>query len=264
MHRAIAVLLDWAFDERGHTVVTWRANVGNWASRRVVWAAGFHFGPTVPRLLEQRGHRYDGWTGWIGADDSRCPKSRWLDVPELLTDTLRLRAWGDRDGDRLVEASNDSRLRRFIPHSPLPHTRAQVPPYLLRVQLAAADGSRLAWCVADRHTDEVLGNVALFDFDTHGSAQVGYWAHPKARGRGVLSEAVRLVADWALLAEPDGFGLRRLYLLTAVSNTASRRVAEHAGFCHVGTERASAPVGQDFEDNAVYDRLRANQGEYDR
>jgi [ribosomal protein S5]-alanine N-acetyltransferase len=255
MHRSLDLLLDWAFEERGLSVVAWRANVGNWASRRVVWATGFHFGPTVPRLLDQRGERRDAWTGWIGPDDSRRPKSRWLEVPELQTGAVRLRAWRADDADRIVEASNDARLRRFIPHSPLPHTQAQVPPYLLRVQQTSAEGSRLAWCVAARDTDEALGNVALFDFESDGSAQLGYWAHPRARGRGVLSAAARAVADWALTPAPRGFGLRRLYLFAATSNTASRRVAEQAGFVHVGTERAAAPVGTGHEDNAVYDRL---------
>ena len=253
--RATQLLLDWAFGERGHSVVTWRAPVGNWPSRRVAWAAGFQFGPTIPRMLIQRGERRDAWTGWICAGDSRRPKERWLEVPVLETETLRLRAWTEDDGDRLVEASNDPRLRRFIPHSPLPHTTAHVAAYLMRVRQAASEAKRLSWCVAERDTDEALGNIALFDFEADGSAQLGYWAHPKARGQGVLSQAARVVADWALAPEPAGFGLRRLYLFAAVSNAASRRVAEEAGFTHVGTERQAAPVGPGYEDNAVYDRL---------
>jgi RimJ/RimL family protein N-acetyltransferase len=253
--RATHLLLDWAFGERGHSVVTWRAPVGNWPSRRVAWAAGFQLGPTIPRMLVQRGERHDAWTGWICAGDSRSPKVRWLEVPVLETGTLRLRAWTDDDGDRLVEASNDPRLRRFIPHSPLPHSTAHVAAYLLRVHQAASEAKRLSWCVADRDTDEALGNIALFDFEADGSAQLGYWAHPKARGQGVLSQAARTVADWALAPEPTGFGLRRLYLFAAVSNAASRRVAEEAGFTHVGTERQAAPVGPGYDDNAVYDRL---------
>jgi len=255
MHAALNLLLDWGFGQRGFSCVTWRANVGNWASRRVAWATGFHFGPTVPRLLLQRGEVRDAWTGWIGADDTRRPTCRWLEPPVLETGGLRLRPWRERDAGRLVDASNDPRLRRYIPHSPLPHTRADVPAYLLRVALAASEGTRMAWCVADRDTDDALGNVALFEFAPDGSAQVGYWAHPAARGRGVLSRATRLAADWALAAEPRGLGLRRLYLLTAVSNTASRRVAEQSGFVHVGTERSAAPVAGGYDDNAVYDRL---------
>jgi RimJ/RimL family protein N-acetyltransferase len=255
MHRAVGVLLDWAFAERGYTVVTWRAQVGNWPSRRVAWAAGFRFGPTVPELLEQRGRRRDAWTAWIHAGDDRRPKSRWLQVPVLTAGDLRLRAWQEGDGDRLVDAANDARLRRYIPRTPLPMTAADVAAYLLRVRLLAADGARLSWCVADRQTDDALGNVALFEFEADGSAQLGYWAHPKARGQGVLSRATRTVADWALTPAPAGLGLRRLYLLSAVGNSASRRVAEAAGFTHVGTEQAGAPVGDGYEDSAVYDRL---------
>jgi RimJ/RimL family protein N-acetyltransferase len=255
MHAALNLILDWGFAQRGFCVVTWRAFVGNWASRRVAWATGFHFGPTVPRLLLHRGQVRDAWLGWIGAGDARRPTSRWLEPPALETDGLRLRAWREDDADRLAEASHDRRLRRFIPHSPLPHAREDAPAYLLRIRQMASEGTRMSWCVADKDTDEALGNVALFDFAADRSAQVGYWSHPSARGRGVLSRATRLVADWALTPAPRGFGLRRLYLLSAVSNTASRRVAEQSGFVHVGTERSAAPVGGGYDDNAVYDRL---------
>jgi RimJ/RimL family protein N-acetyltransferase len=258
--RSVRMLLDWGFRERSFGVVYWRANVGNWPSRRVAWATGFTFGPTIPRLLDHRGSRVDGWTAWTTVDNPRRPASPWLETPILETPRLRLRPWRVEDGPRLVEASNDKRLRRFIPASPLPRGPQMVLDYVRRVHLAAAEGSRLAWCVADRSTDDALGNVAIFDFEggTEGShtAQLGFWAHPAARGRGVVTAAVRRIANWSLTDRPHGFGLRRLYLLTAVSNTASRHVAEEAGFVHVGTERAAAPVGDHFEDNTIYDRLR--------
>ena len=73
-----------------------------------------------------------------------------------------------------------------------------------------------------------------------------------------MSAALRLVTDWALRRTADGgLGARRLYLLTSVRNQGSRRLAERAGFEHVGTERSSAPLaGGGYEDNALYDRLR--------
>ena len=255
MRTAVNLVLDWGFEQRGFRVVMWRANVGNWASRRVAWATGFGFGPRVPGLLQLRGRPRDAWTAWIGAGDPRRPTCRWLVPPVLESGDLRLRAWREDDADRLVDASNDGRLRHFIPRSPLPYERADVPEYLLRLRQMASEGRRIAWCVADRDTDQALGNVALFEFEPDRSAQIGYWSHPKARGQGVTGRAVRLVADWALAPAPRGFGLRRLYLFSAVSNTASRRVAEQSGFVHVGTERSAAPAGGGYEDSAVYDRL---------
>ena len=259
MRRALNLLLDWGFSKQDLVVVHWRANVGNWASRRAAWAVGFTFGPTIPRLLDHRGERRDGWTAWILADDPREPRERWLEPPVLERGTLRLRPWRDGDGNRIVEAANDALLRQFVPNSPLPTEPAEVPDYLTRVRLMAATNTRLAWCVADRATDHALGNVALFDFEgpeNDETAQVGYWAHPDARGGGVMSAAVDLACEWSMrTTDAGGLGLRRLFLLTAASNTASRRVAERARFVHVGTERESGP-GRDS--HAVYDRLRGD------
>jgi RimJ/RimL family protein N-acetyltransferase len=264
MRRALDLLLDWGF-ARGVVVVHWRAFVGNWTSRRTVWALGFTFGPTIPRLLSHRGERRDGWTAWIGADDPREPVEPWLVPPVIEANGVRLRPWREDDAARLVEAANDPVLREWIPNTPLPRSLEAVPAYLQRVHLAAATNRRLAWCVADDATDLSLGNVALFAFEGEGdylTAQVGYWSHPDGRGRGLMTTAMQTVCDWAIRPSSDGgFGVRRLYLLTSVSNEPSRRLAERVGFEHVGMERASAPVaGGGFEDNALYDRLRENVG----
>ena len=262
MRRALDLLLDWGFG-RGLAVVHWKAFVGNWSSRRTVWALGFSFGPTIPRLLPHRGERRDGWTAWIGPDDPREPAEPWL-VPPLLEDgPVRLRAWREGDAAGLVEAANDPVLREWIPDSPLPRAADDVPAYLQRVHLGAATNGRLAWCVADRETDAVLGNIALFDFegeDDELTAQVGYWSHPAGRGRGVMTTALRTATEWAMRpTAAGGLGVRRLYLLTSVRNAGSRRLAERVGFRHVGTERESAPVaGGGFEDNALYDLLRGD------
>lgn len=259
MRRALGLLLDWGFEQRGVVVVQWRAFVGNWTSRRTVWALGFTFGATIPQLLPHRGDRRDAWTGWLGREDPREPVEPWLAPPELDADGVRLRPWRDDDGPALVEAGNDPEVRQWIPESPLPRTAADVPAYLQRIHLGAATNARVAWCVADAATDAVLGNVALFDFEGDGdelTAQVGYWSLPASRG--LMTTALRALADWALTTrDAGGFGARRLYLLSSPRNTGSRRLAERAGFVHVGTERGSGPLRDGgYEDSALYDLLR--------
>lgn len=262
MRRALGLLLDWGFD-RGVAVVQWRAFTGNWASRRTVWRLGFSFGATIPGLLPHRDERRDAWTAWLGSRDPREPVAPWLEPTVLLVDGLRLRPWRDSDAAALVEAGNDPWLKEWIPESPLPRTVEDVPGYVQRVHLGAATNRRVAWCVADATTDAVLGNVALFDLEGEPddlTAQVGYWAHPSGRGRGAMTTALRTVVDRATTRTADGgLGVRRLYLLTAARNEASRRLAERAGFEHVGTERGSAPVADGgFEDSALYDLLRGD------
>jgi RimJ/RimL family protein N-acetyltransferase len=61
--RALRLVLAWGFGLPGIQVMYWRAQVGNWASRRVAGRCGFRMEGTVRGLLEQRGERRDGWIG---------------------------------------------------------------------------------------------------------------------------------------------------------------------------------------------------------
>ncbi|MDO9455362.1 GNAT family N-acetyltransferase [Nocardioides sp.] len=254
--RALTLALDWGYAERDLAVVTWRAQVGNWASRRAAWSVGFAFGPTVPGMLDQRGERRDAWIGWLTRTDDRGPRTRWLSPPALEGGGVRLRPWRDTDGDRLVEAALDPVLRAALPRAPLPRTADEVAGYLLRVGLGAANGDRVAWCVADAATDVALGNAAVFGFED-GSAEVGFWSHPAGRGRGAMTAALGLVTAHALAgAEADGLGVRRLDLLTAATNRGARGLAERAGFTLVGVERATSPTRDgDWDDTARYELL---------
>jgi RimJ/RimL family protein N-acetyltransferase len=89
------------------------------------------------------------------------------------------------------------------------------------------------------------------------SGEIGYWMHPDARGRGVMTEAVRLVVRHAFTpSHAGGLGLRRLSLYAAAGNTASRHVATEAGFTFVGTLRGAEPIGDaSYDDLLAYDLL---------
>ncbi|MCW2814895.1 MAG: N-acetyltransferase [Nocardioides sp.] len=254
MRHALTLLLDWAYADPDLAVVTWRAQAGNWASRRVAWSVGFTFGPTVPGMMANKGRRHDAWIGWLGRDEPRTPTTDWLEPVALAGGGVRLRAWRPDDGPALVEAAHDPVLKAALPRAPLPLTPARVDGYLLRVGLGAATGDRVAWCVADAASDAALGNVAVFGF-AGGSAEVGYWAHPAGRGRGAMTTALGLVTRHAL--DPAGLGVRRLDLLSAAGNGASRRLAERVGFRLVGVEHASSPTADGgWDDTARYELVR--------
>lgn len=69
MSRALRLVLAWGFELAGLEVVHWKAQVGNWPSRRVVTRCGFRMEGTVRGLLEQRGERRDGWIGSLRRGD---------------------------------------------------------------------------------------------------------------------------------------------------------------------------------------------------
>jgi RimJ/RimL family protein N-acetyltransferase len=63
-----------------------------------------------------------------------------------------------------------------------------------------------------------------------GYGEIGYWVAAEARGRGVATRAVRMLADWAR----EELGLTKLEVLPHKDNLPSRRVAEKAGFMDTG------------------------------
>ncbi len=265
MTRAVRLATRWCFDVAGMPVVHWSTHVGNLGSWRVAHAAGFTFHGTRPLSLPQRGDLRDGWYASLRPGDEPVPRTTWWPVPVLEGERVRLRPYTDADLPRVVEACSDPVTRHWLPTMPHPYTLDDARAYVTRGRLEASLGRRVTWAVADRETDRLVADVGVFRLDDEmcpGNAEVGYWAHPDARGRGVVGEAVALAVGHALRPLGDGgMGRHRVQLGAAWGNAASRRVAERAGFVQVGHFRLDGIVGvegdpaRELQDGAWYDRL---------
>ena len=252
MEAALRLLLAWGFEEQGLETVIWWANRGNWASRRLAWKLGFTLEGTVRRWLPQRGELLDAWVGTLLRDDPRSPSTPWYDVPVLAADGLVLRAMTEADVPRVVENCNDPETLRWVGAMPLGYTAQQAAASLEGLALQRATGAGITWAVADPDTDVLLAWASLFDLVPGEEAEVGYLVHPDGRGRGVARRATEALVRHAFLE----LGVRRVKAMTAVDNTASRRVLEACGFTHTGLERRGVEVRDDRADAALYDLLR--------
>ncbi|MEU8802632.1 GNAT family N-acetyltransferase [Spirillospora sp. NPDC048819] len=105
----------------------------------------------------------------------------------------------------------------------------------------------------DRDTGDLLGTIGLFKVNwDHLTSEVGYGMRPGVRGRGHATEALSLVSDWAL----RGCGLFRVELRAMVTNHASIRVAEKAGYVREGVARgAERDAGGVSRDMIVFSRI---------
>jgi RimJ/RimL family protein N-acetyltransferase len=83
------------------------------------------------------------------------------------------------------------------------------------------------------------------------TAELGYTVMPAARGRGVASEALRLLTAWAF----DELDLMRLELLISVENEASKRVASRCGYVREGVLRSLYVKPGVREDTELWSRL---------
>jgi RimJ/RimL family protein N-acetyltransferase len=160
-----------------------------------------------------------------------------------------LRPWSRGDAAEVVALVDDPAIRQWLP-LPDPYTLDDAEEYIAgtRVQLTAGTAAALA-VVAD---GRLVGSVGLrLDTLDGGTAEIGYWVGAAARGRGVASTAARLLSDFGF----ETLGLRRVELNAAVANTASRRVAEKAGFEPEGVRRAWRTIEGVPTDFAVYSRI---------
>ncbi|MFF0345002.1 GNAT family N-acetyltransferase [Kribbella sp. NPDC004875] len=260
MTRALKLAVRYAFDELNWKRVIWRAFVGNWASRRVAWKAGFRGLVTIPGGGRARGVRKDEWVASVGRDDELEPQGNWWSVTELEGRGIRLRALRESDAHRVMEACNDERTQYWLAGLPSPYSLEDAEGFIKGRLQMLADGVGVSWAIADAATDELLGNVSIFDLNHRidpTMGEIGYWAHPDARGRKVITTAVELVIAHAFTPIADGgLGRRRLVLMAAAGNSASAHVAEANGFTRVGHERLAAPLRDSaYDDLLVFDRL---------
>jgi len=160
-------------------------------------------------------------------------------------DGFRLRPFRTTDAERVVEACGDERTQYWLAGLPSPYELHHAEGFITSRADALASGEGVSWVIADAVTDELIGNVSIFDMNKRmdkGHGEIGYWMHPEGRGRKVMTKSVRMVLDHAFTPiEEGGLGRRRVVLLAAVGNTASAHVAEANGFTKVGVARAAAP-----------------------
>jgi RimJ/RimL family protein N-acetyltransferase len=255
MTTAVRLILDWGFSAQGLHSVMWACNAGNYASWRVAWKNGFRFEGSSRATLPQRGEALDGWHATLLARDSREPKTRWLAPPRLERGGVVVRDVAESDGKRYVEATTDSESMTWLGSIPLPRTPEVFKAMYRDRLLAASLGSALRWSVADSDDDRYLGTLNLFGLDglDYNSGEVGYHVHPDARGRGVMTAALRLVLEHAFTAERDGgLGLQRVSLGAAATNPASKGVARSCGFTETGLDRRC----YNLPDGSIVDLVR--------
>jgi RimJ/RimL family protein N-acetyltransferase len=151
--------------------------------------------------------------------------------PRLASDGLVLRAWDLGDLPALAAAGVDPTVGRFRYSIPNSETEAQA--WLTKLRTDREAGRRVELAIAAATDLAAVGSVSLQDFE-HGNATMRYWLAPAARGRGLATCAVRLLAGWAFRE----LALARLWLQIEPENVASQRVAERCGFVREGRLRS--------------------------
>jgi RimJ/RimL family protein N-acetyltransferase len=145
-----------------------------------------------------------------------------LAVPVLRGEAVTLRPHTRGDLDAVYERCTDATTQRFTT-IPLEYTREMAREYL--DGLLEPSSAMVSWAI------EVEGRYAgTIDLRAmpvdDGAGDLGYVTHPAFRGRGVMSEAVRLVVGHAF----DTLGWRTVRWQAHAGNWGSAKAVWRAGF----------------------------------
>jgi RimJ/RimL family protein N-acetyltransferase len=174
-----------------------------------------------------------------------------LRFPALADEVVVLRQWRETDVPAQLEAFSDPVFERFSDWAP--RTEIDARAYLAQHEQARQAGHQIELAVVEPDNDDVvLGGASLNSVSLdQGRAAIGYWLAPHARGRGVATHAVRLIASWAF----EELHLARLELTCGPDNRASQGVAERCGFTREGVLRSHIPFKGTRRDTVVFSLL---------
>ncbi|MFE9688675.1 GNAT family N-acetyltransferase [Micromonospora sp. NPDC005806] len=251
--RATRAVARWAFDALKLRRMTWQAEIGNHASRLVALRAGFRVEGELRLAHPSVDGHPEGWLGSLFPHELAAPGEPTRYGPDTLearraavfgrpqpvlfatagATELRLRPMEERDLDAVVATCRDEATVRWttVPH---PYGREHAEGYLRDIAQAAwARGTAACYAIADAD-DRYAGSIDLRISPADPLvADVGFMTAPAARGRGYLPAALGALSAWGFTT----LGLARVEWRANVGNTASRRVAEKAGFVFEGTAR---------------------------
>ncbi len=233
---ACRLVLKWGFESLDLHTIKWLSPKGNWASRKLAWRVGFSLDGTLRGWLPHRGKYVDAWTGTLLKGEPMQARSEWFGVPSIEDPLVRLRRVEAKDLDEMVIGANDPLNQEWIRKLAPPFDSGSAQTYLDGYEEGMASGTAVHWAMADPQDDGFLGVMSVLRI-ARPQGEIGYWSHPRARGRGVVTQATRLAIKHAF----EELRLERLCLYAATPNVASGKVATRAGFTRVGTERHSAP-----------------------
>lgn len=175
-----------------------------------------------------------------------------LPQPELSSPRLRLREVRSEDAPALFAIHSDPQVMRYWSY-PAWMELAQAEAKVADIQRQRREQDILIWAIAEAGSDRLIGSSAVFALNPdQGRAEIGYSLHRDWHGRGLASEALRLILGYLF----DGLQLRRVEADTDPRNTASCHLLEKLGFVREGLLRERWFVNGELCDTAFYGLLR--------
>ena len=172
------------------------------------------------------------------------------------TDRLLLRRYKLTDAyDMFKNWANDCEVAKFL--SWKPHNNVEVTKKIIEQWISEYKNNNVYdWAIELKEIGEVIGGISIVKLDEKNySCEIGYCMSRKYWGKGIMSEALRVVINY-LFSE---VGFNRIAAKHDTNNIASGKVMIKSGMKYEGTLReVKLRNDKEFYDLAVYGILKAD------
>jgi len=172
---------------------------------------------------------------------------------DLVLERCVIRTWQLTDAESVAKQANNRKVWRNLRDAfPFPYTIGNAKEW---IRIARADSPETHFAI-DVHRQAVGGiGIRLKDDIYRRSAEIGYWLGESYWGRGIATEALHALTDYAFAH----FDLCRIYADVFDWNPASMRVLEKAGYTCEGRLRKGATKDGQTIDAFLYAAVREDK-----
>lgn len=161
---------------------------------------------------------------------------------------IEIREWKESDASALANLLNDKKILDNLRDGlPYPYTESDA---LFYINSCLSADKNSNFCFAIVYNNEVVGSIGVFrQGNIHfRTAELGYYVGAKYWGKGIMTEAVRLICKHVF----DSTDIVRIYAEPFAENIGSCRVLEKNGFVLEGILRKNAYKNGVLRDMKMY------------
>jgi ribosomal-protein-alanine N-acetyltransferase len=172
---------------------------------------------------------------------------------KIITPRLLIREVTEDDDKHILKAAECPEINGM--HSNEFAKLANVQRYIKVLLNEYKAGNFRTLCIANKHTNELIGMVTLDVDKVFPRAEISYWIRIEYRNKGYATEAVKAMIEYGF----DTLSLNRIQGMHFTNNPASGRVLEKAGMVYEGTLRQYIGMNGVFYDCRMYSILRSDR-----
>jgi len=141
--------------------------------------------------------------------------------------------WKTSDAKTLRDLVFDKSIARYTT-IPFPYKLKHAKEYIRESSKKFRKKEEFHFGIFFKETGELVGDISIIRTEwKHKKAEIGYWLGKKFRKKGLMTEAVQLMLEFAF----KKLKLNRVKICCSTKNKASKKVIERSGAKYEGTER---------------------------